>query len=83
MCYNHKLPLVLIPITKTLKVNGERFLEEILGPLLSEEIAQMVMEGKYPLLVEEEAKYTSSAQSSRPKILSGTNTYSTIMVWTV
>jgi len=35
---------------KPLKFNGERYLEEILGPVLSVEIAQMVMEGKKPLV---------------------------------
>jgi len=38
---------------KTLQFNGERYLEEIRGPVLSVEIAQMVMEGKKPLVVED------------------------------
>ena len=51
--YNHKLPLVLIPVSKNHKFNGERYLEEILGPVLGAEIASMVMEGKAPLVVED------------------------------
>lgn len=54
--YNHKLPLVWIKTTKTSKFTGERYLEEILGPVLSGEIAQMVLEGKEPLVVEDRSR---------------------------